>query len=295
MASSSARPEGCLYAVLASPPESHDRLLRELVAPIVREIRGHPDLDSLFFVRYAEPDWQLRFRVLGRPAWIETSVRPRVDSAIRPFVEEGVIGRVEFGSYAREWERYGGHEGMMLAERIFFHDSLACLDILEAEREGRLGRSRREYSLAFTERFLDLFGFDAARRLEFYREGYAWAFRDGAFREEDRPRLDRRYRALGKGLRELLEDLRSADPSLAFGGPEPERIAGTALEATRPLVEALLAEHAAGTIRQGLVYLAWSYAHLHCNRLGIDLVAEAILRYMMFRLHEEMSESGPPS
>ncbi len=52
-----------------------------------------------------------------------------------------------------------------------------------------------------------------------------------------------------------------------------------------------MAAHAAGNIHQGLVYLVWSYAHLHANRLGIDLVPEAILRYLMFRAHEEFS--GP--
>ena len=44
---------------------------------------------------------------------------------------------------------------------------------------------------------------------------------------------------------------------------------------------------AAGRVRQELVPLAWSYTHMHCNRLGIDPVAEAILRYFMHRLMQE--------
>lgn len=292
--SAGARPESCLYAALTCPQEIHDRLLLDLVAPIVGEIRAHPDLDTLFFVRYADPDWQLRFRVLGRPDWIEGSVRPRVEAAIRPFVTEGEILQVEFGSYAREWDRYGGPEGMLLAERIFFHDSLACLGVLAVERDGGLARSRREYSLAATELFLDLLGFDAARRLDFYREGHAWAFRDGIFREEDRPRLERRYLDLREGLIELVDDLRGSAPARALGGAEPERIARATLASMRPIVDELLAKHAAREIRQSLTYLAWSYAHLHCNRLGIDLVPEALLRYLMFRFYEERSEARPP-
>ena len=65
-----ANDEACLYTVLRSPKENHERLLREFVTPVVRDIRKHPDLHSLFFVRYNEPDWQLRFRVLGRPEWV---------------------------------------------------------------------------------------------------------------------------------------------------------------------------------------------------------------------------------
>jgi thiopeptide-type bacteriocin biosynthesis protein len=281
-----ARPEACLFAALTSAREHHDHLLLDLVMPIVSQVGGHPDLDSLFFVRYAEPDWQVRFRVLGRPAWIEGSVRPRVDSAVRPFVESGEVSGVEFGSYLREWDRYGGPEGMRLAEQIFQHDSLACLDLLALERAGHLAVSRREYSMAFTERFLDLFGFDAEARQQFYREGCAWAFRDGTFREDDRPRLEARYLE----IRERLGQLRLVD-----GGAEAERIARRCLEASRPVVDDLLALHADGRIHQSLVYLAWSYAHLHCNRLGIDTAPEAILRFLMSRLYEDGLASGPSS
>lgn len=289
----SERPEACLYAVLAAPQESHDELLLELIAPIVREMRGDERLHSLFFVRYADPTWQLRFRVLGSPGWIDDVVRPRIARAIRPFSESGLIREVEYGVYAREWERYGGPLGMELAERLFLHDSVACLELLGAEAGGVLGASRREFSLTFTEHFLDLFGFDEEHRRQFYLEGHAWAFRDAVFREEDRPQLDRKYSNVREGLLAWLRSRHATDPAIAFGGAEPARIAASCLSAMRPVAEALLGAHADGKIDQRLVYLVWSYAHLHCNRLGIDLVPEAILRYLMFRAHEELS--GPPS
>jgi lantibiotic biosynthesis protein len=287
------RPETCLYAVLESPPENHDRLLLELIAPLVREIRNDADLHSLFFVRYADPTWQLRFRVLGTPGWIEDLVRPRIERAILPNVESGLVLGVEFGEYAREWERYGGRRGMVLAEQLFLHDSVACLDLLDVEARGLLLTSRREYSLVFTERFLTLFGFDESRRRQFYLEGHAWAFRDGVFRDEDRPRLNRQYQTVRDALRDRVLGLRTEVPAIDFGGAEPARVAAHGLAAMRPVIEELLAAHAAGEIHQGLVSLAWSYAHLHCNRLGIDLVPEAILRYLMFRAYEE--SSGPSS
>jgi thiopeptide-type bacteriocin biosynthesis protein len=287
--------ESCLYAALDSPPESHDMLLREMIAPVVEEIRGHADLDSLFFVRFAEPGWQLRFRVMGRPGWVEGTVRPRVEAMIRPYVASGTIGRVEYGVYAREWERYGGPDGMRLAEKIFTEDSLACLALLAAEREGRLARTRREYSLAFTELFLDLAGFGAAERLQLYRDGHAWAFRDGVFRDEDRPRLDRQYAQNRESLRAVVRDLRSGATARALGGEEAARIAEGALAAARPHVAAVAAGIDAGTIPRKLVDLAWSYTHLHCNRLGIDVVPEAILRYLMFRLYEEDGGASLPS
>jgi thiopeptide-type bacteriocin biosynthesis protein len=182
---------------------------------------------------------------------------------------------------------------MLLAERLFLHDSVACLTLLEAEGRGALETSRREYSLIFTERFLDLFGFDRSQRRQFYLEGHAWAFRDGVFKDEDRPRLERQYANVRDGLHERVLGRRTDDPASVQGGVEPARIAASCLSAMRPVVEELLASHRDGDVQQSLVYLAWSYAHLHCNRLGIELVPEAILRYLMFRVYEE--PSGPPA
>src|SRR3989442_11837249 len=125
--------ERCLYTVLHSREENHERLLREFVIPVVREIREHPELHSFFFVRYNEPDWQLRFRVLGTRDWVEGPVRRLVECATEPALASGVASGVDFGAYQREWQRYGGQEGMRLAEQIFLHDSAACLDLIEAE------------------------------------------------------------------------------------------------------------------------------------------------------------------
>jgi thiopeptide-type bacteriocin biosynthesis protein len=280
--------EACLYAAMRAPKESHDRLLREGVAPLVREILGHGDLDSFFFVRYNLPEWQLRFRVLGRRRWVEQTVRPRVEEAIEPFLRDGTVESVEYGEYEREYDRYGGPEGMALAERIFLHDSVACLDLLDAEARGALLKPRREYSLVHTERFLDLLGFDPERRLEFYRFGSSWAFEEKIWTEDDLPRLEAQYAKVREGLRELLFGDAARDPAGQHGGEEPARISRVCIEAIRPVAGALLEAHAAGRISQDLVNLAWSYTHMHCNRLGIDPVPEAILRYLVCRLYEEM-------
>jgi class I lanthipeptide synthase len=277
----------CLYTLLQAPRESHEEILCEFVTPVAAEVRADPALDSLFFARFNIPSWQLRFRLLGRPDWVEGPLRERVERRLRPLTRSGLIASVEFAVYDREIERYGGEEGMALAERLFFHDSLACLDLLAAERQGRCAKSRREFSLALTERLLDLLAFDRQRRLEFYRYGYSWALAMKTWDEEEMRLLEERYQALRPGLLDLLTGEQSRDPEALWGGEEPARIAARWEEATRPVAAALLAAHAAGRVRQDLVYLAWSYAHMHCNRLGIDPTPEAILRYFLHRFYED--------
>lgn len=281
--------QSCLYILLHAPREQHEVILRELVRPVAREVRESPELDSLFFARFNVPDWQVRFRVLGRPGWVQGEVRERVERRMALLVESGVVEGAEFTEYEREIERYGGPEGMELAEKLFLHDSLACLDLMAAEEGGALAKSRREFSLLMTERTLDLFGFDRARRMDFYAHGYRWALDLGTWGEDDLRLLEERYQGLKPGLEDLFSGEQSEDPAVLWGGEEPARIAEGCLAAMRPVAAEILAGYAAGQVRQDLVYLVWSYTHMHCNRLGIDPTPEAILRFFLHRFYQDIS------
>ncbi|HEX4825250.1 MAG TPA: thiopeptide-type bacteriocin biosynthesis protein [Candidatus Polarisedimenticolaceae bacterium] len=275
--------ESCLYTLFHAPREHHEAILARFVIPIVRELRDAGDLDCIFFARYSEPDWQLRFRVLGRPAWVDGPVKRRIQSSLPQVIDAGLATHVDFARYEREWDRYGGEHGMMLAEQIFLHDSLASLDLIEAEGRGELVKSRREYSLLFVERFLDLVGFDRPARLAFYEFGHSWPIRDGDWTPLDMETLSAKYEALKPGLVELLTG--SDD---VWGGPRAAAIATGALSAMAPVASQVRAGLADRSITADPINLVWSYMHMHCNRLGIDAMPEAILRYFMWRLHDEV-------
>jgi thiopeptide-type bacteriocin biosynthesis protein len=282
-ASFSGRDETCLYTLFHADASVHEELLRAAVIPVVRELRDAPGLRSLFFARYSEPDWQLRFRVLGEPRWIEDEVKPRIETAVSSTRGAGLFESVEYASYQREWERYGGPTGMPLAEAVFLHDSLACLDLIEAESEGALARSRREWSLVLTDRFLDLFDVTIDDKVAFYHFGHQWAVRENEWDAEDLARLDAKYESLAPGLRSLLSREDPPADAELWGGERGAAIARRALSSFAPVAAAVRAGLRDGSIAQEPVYLLWSYAHMHANRLGISSTAEAILRYLLWR------------
>jgi len=47
-----AHSQRCLFTLMHAPRENHEEIVRDLVVPVTREVRDHPDLDSLFFARY---------------------------------------------------------------------------------------------------------------------------------------------------------------------------------------------------------------------------------------------------
>jgi len=258
-----------------------EEALQEFVAPVLRSVQGSAGLDAAYFSRYK---WEALLFVVGDPSWL-SAVRTETEQRAEQQLHAGLLERRVPATYRPEYERYGGEEGMRLAERFFQADSLSCLDLLDAERRGLLGKPRREYSLLLTDRFLDLLGFDRARKVAFYRYAYAWAIEQGRWQSSELLLLEERYGDLKDGLAALFEG-RTADAEL-FGGEEPARLARGWIDAMRPMVATLLRFQAAGRLPQDILPLAWSYTHMHCNRLGITGEAEAILRFFMQRLHED--------
>jgi thiopeptide-type bacteriocin biosynthesis protein len=279
------RTRACLYTIAYLPRDRIEGLLLDEFLPIVREIRAHPDLDSLFFVRYSEPRWQLRFRVFGRPEWVTGALRERLEGLVAGLEADGVIEGHAFARYEREIERYGGEEGMALAERLFYLDSLAALDLCDAERRGVMDKSRREVALLFADRLADLAGLDDSLRLAYYRRGYSWALETREWTSAELEVLERKFLALRPGLERLFTT--GADEASRWGGEEVVEIARRFAAEAAPVMRAIVEGHAAGRIRQDLVYLLWSYAHMFTNRLGIESTPEAILRFFMHRYLQE--------
>jgi thiopeptide-type bacteriocin biosynthesis protein len=278
-------PRTCLYTIAYLPRERIEDLLLDEFLPLVHEIRRHPDLHSLFFVRYSDPRWQLRFRIFGSPEWVKQSVRPRLETRLKELEAKEAIEGHSFNRYEREIERYGGEEGMDLAEQLFFHDSLAAIELCDLDRRGKMAKSRREVALLVVDRLADLAGFDERQRLAFYRRGYAWALENGDWKEADLEVLERRFQSLRPGLERLFGEAK--DDVARWGGEEVAAIATRFLDDAAPVLRTIVEGHRAGRIRQDLIYLVWSYAHMFTNRMGVEATPEAILRYFMHRLLQE--------
>ncbi|HXI04290.1 MAG TPA: thiopeptide-type bacteriocin biosynthesis protein [Candidatus Saccharimonadales bacterium] len=273
-----------LQIVIPSPNGSWEEILRRAVTPLARELRGHPELGAFGFARYNKPAFHLGVTVLGDDAWLKSKARPAAERCVASMAGKGLFAEYTIGAYEQDTETYGGEEGARLAERFSHHDSLACLDLMEAETRGGR-RSRREYSLLMVEAMLGHLGFDRARRVAFYERGFSWAIRIGSLNEEEIAALERRYRDVGEGLAALVSG--SMDDATRWGGSEAAEIAARWTAGTAPVLEETRAAHEAGRIRQELGELAWSWARLNSNRLGVLNVAEASLRFFMHRLHAD--------
>lgn len=240
-----------LYLKVYAGTAVADALLRDVVAPLVRDARASGAADRWFFIRYADPDPQLRVRLHGDPARLAAEVLPAFRRALEPELE-GRVSRLEAGTYVREIERYGGPDAIEAAEGIFEADSDAVLAIVAAG--GTLDDRWRAALAGLHRLFVDL-GLDeaaqarVARRM---RDAYAAEFGADALLKRQ---IGDRYR----NERRSLEPLIAADAPLAALAQRAE--------AMRASVGRLRELEAAGRLTTTFDDLAASLGHMHVNRL----------------------------
>ena len=120
-----------------------DEVIKQIAAPVARECLARGWIRRFFFVRYNENGFHIRLRMSGHPDMLESRVKPtlleNIDAAVRrdeKIEQTGAGKRVAFSHlawipYSPEVERYGGPDGVHLAEEMFHYSSETAIALLE--------------------------------------------------------------------------------------------------------------------------------------------------------------------
>jgi lantibiotic biosynthesis protein len=187
-----------LYLKLYCMPHAADRLLLELLKPLIRRYRQ--SLRSWFFIRYADTAYHIRLRLEGEPkqlAIILTELAKALNkSAVRPLLRD-----LQSDVYRRELERYGLAQ-IDLVEACFCAGSDWVVARLKAKAPPGRGIDMEACALVWltVDRFLD--GAGAAARF-YQRMSESFALRH-ATDKAHRVSQDKKYRLLGRGLADCL-------------------------------------------------------------------------------------------
>jgi lantibiotic biosynthesis protein len=253
-----------LYAKLFTGPASADAVLTEVVAPLRERLRATGGLDGWFFLRLGDPDWHLRVRLHGAPAWSSGEALPALQEALAPLLDEGRVCRLQLDTYEREVEALGGPAAIGHVERLFEADSDAVVDLLASLPRGDGGLDTR-WRLALYgmhRALLNLgLGLEARRSLlATLREDYAREHRvDTATRRE----MGRRFREERTAIEALLDPGADVPDGLADGAAAIERRG----EAWTEPITRLRALDEQGELTVPWSRLAERVLHLHANRL----------------------------
>ncbi|MGW7201295.1 lantibiotic dehydratase [Streptomyces chryseus] len=265
-----------LYAKLYCGPATADRVLAQVVRPVVDRAIKSGAADSWFFIRYADPDWHVRLRLHGDPQALTSHVLPHLNQACAPLLTDGPMWRLQLDTYERELERYGGDTGIEPSEELFRHDSDTALAIVETLR-GDVGTDARwRLTLVGIDLLLDDLGLDLPAKHAWakgQRDAFATEFRvDGDFTGQ----LSQRYRTERRALEVLLNN----------PGPDHWLAPGLALFHARSKG---IRQTRDKLLERGLPVeeLAASYAHMHANRLlrSAHRAQELVIYDLLHRLY----------
>jgi thiopeptide-type bacteriocin biosynthesis protein len=277
-----------IYTRLYAGASNADRVLREVIAPLVREMTESGVADRWFFIRYGDPEWHLRLRFHGTPAKLLREGLSALNAAVGPLLADGRLWKIQLDTYEREVERYGGPEGVELAERIFQVDSEAVLEILEILEEGDDGEDERwRIALLGIDRLLEDFGYDREGKRGMVEGMRRESARELLADEGLKRALGKRFRKESPGLEMLLDPARAEESPLAPGVAVLRRRS----ERLIPLVEELKSRETAHRLSVPLAAIAPSYVHMHANRVlrSAHRNQEFVLYDFLARLYESQS------
>ena len=282
-----------------------DRLVREVVSPLVARMNEGSWVDKWFFVRFSDPSHHLRVRLHGEPRALLERVLPAAESALRLFLNNGLVWKLQIDTYDRETDRYGGPLGIELCESIFHADSEAACEILGGlGGDDGAGADRWRATLAGIDRFLDDFGMDLRRKYAVMKRCATGFAQENGIAGASMESVLGKYRKERKSLELVLN--RSTT-----NGTDPVPYAA-ALERrsarVRPLAAELRDLAQANRLLSPLDTIVQSMVHMHANRMlrGKSRPQETILYQFLDRhydsqlarqgikgkLREEVRESG---
>jgi class I lanthipeptide synthase len=208
-----------LFAKLYTAPSRADRLLREVVRPLVDRALATGAADSWFFIHYGDPDSHLRLRLHGDPTCLHAEALPALRDALGPLVADLSLRRVQLDTYDREIERYGGPEEFILSEQLFTADSQAVLEIVETLGDEALADARWRLAIPGMDVLLDDLGLGLEERAAVMKTVHESFAREHRADQKLLRQIGDRYRAEPAVLEPLLDPVGAAD------GPYDSRLA----------------------------------------------------------------------
>jgi thiopeptide-type bacteriocin biosynthesis protein len=289
-----------------------DYVAMEVIAPFIRRWQSDAVVERWFFIRYGD---HIRLRVFGDErqldhrlvpaleAWIQASnTEVFVASRVRPDTKRAEnlepgdgsfrVVRVEWVPYTPEEERYGGPQGVALAEEIFHRSSDFALrelaGVAVADTSARLGKGLVAIIVAshvFFHSRAAIADFAAA-----YSDGYIQAIaRNQDERTHRLSRMSVGFDAQAEEVSAYVEEIWNRlndDESLSASIDLFQReLCGFRGRLRRLCSRGKISVSGKSSAEFGvaLARIVPSYIHMTSNRLGISTAQEAYLSHILYR------------
>lgn len=239
-----------------------DQLLTSHVRALVMRATNESLIDRWFFVRYADPNTHLRLRFHGDPERLKHDLLPQLSTALEPLIRSQTIWKLQFDTYVREVERYGGQEGIDASEDIFRADSDAVLEILNVLEPPEDLDIRWRIAMVGIDMLLDDFDLSDLAALRLLEQSSNYGQTRFHLEKSDKKSLGDHFRKERSALDAIRTGSVSGKVWEIYEGVLRRRSART-----RKAVAHLHDVNSTGRLTVPLSDLAKSHIHMHVNRI----------------------------
>ncbi|WP_312510438.1 lantibiotic dehydratase [Chryseobacterium culicis] len=181
-----------LYYKIYCGNKFSDKILQEVFPGLLTQLNEEMLIKKWFYIRYSDPDNHIRLRLeindndLTNTAQIITTFNDYFDK----YINEGIINKVEMGTYDREYERYEG-EFIDTAEHIFHYDSKLTMNLLKNIPNND---DLWLYAIKSIDAYFDVFTLDLDKRYEVISKIYSQFQKEFNVDSNLKKQLDLKYR-----------------------------------------------------------------------------------------------------
>lgn len=119
-----------LYIKLYTGEKTADEILIKVICPILKRLQKKQYFKKWFFIRYSDPDFHLRIRVLVSNSQYVGELILLFYQKLHRWNKDHLVWKVQLDTYNREIERYGKNL-IEEAESVFYADSECILSIIK--------------------------------------------------------------------------------------------------------------------------------------------------------------------
>jgi hypothetical protein len=119
-----------VYAKFYLGGQAIDDFIVSSLAPFVDDLRSCDAIDRWFFLRYGDPQRHVRIRLHATGPGEAATLRERLSNVAEGWLRAAKVFKYTLDTYDPEYERYGGAERLVDAERFFTYDSDLCVAVI---------------------------------------------------------------------------------------------------------------------------------------------------------------------
>lgn len=270
-----------LYIKIYSGTDTTERILKEIISLLTKELISNRVVSKWFFVRYSDPEHHIRIRFKGEDKFWSRTLE-ELYKHLNSYVNKGI--KIQTDSYEREIERYGTST-MESSETIFYYDSETVLKFLNLLEDDDDEKYRWIFAMRGIDALLDDFCLALEEKcslLKMIRQSFLLEFNANKYLTRQ---IDNKYRNEMK----FIWDHMNCNNDKLNGFEEPSLILQERSKKLIPVIKAVKDKIRLNKNLDINQYIT-SILHMFINRLfqSNHRKQELIIYYFMFKYYSSL-------